>query len=103
VSSEFNPDWTIAPVATLREWTEQNGPGMAVRHLARRATGRVSDSYAMSLIQDVVDRKPLTEEHAGMLERATGIPARAWLQLERGYRADLAAGRKDVTENDETA
>jgi hypothetical protein len=31
------------------------------------------------------------------LQRATDIPARLWLNLERAYRADLAAGRTDTT------
>ena len=39
-------------------------------------------------------------DHAAVLARGTFIPARFWLALEHNYRAGLAAGLKDVTEDD---
>jgi hypothetical protein len=96
--SEFNPDWTIALAATLSAWMREKGVTRGA--LARRCGNGEADIKAALIIRDVVDRAPLTESHAEMLERGTGIPARMWRGLERGYRADLAAGRTDTTPED---
>ena len=37
------------------------------------------------------------EQACMWLAHGTGIPAALWLNLERNYRADLKAGRKDST------
>jgi hypothetical protein len=96
----FNPDWTIAPAATLREWMKQKNVtrGALARQCGR---GLAADLKASLIIAGVLNREPLAESHAEMLERGTGIPVRAWLNLERGYRADLAAGRTDTTPEDD--
>lgn len=80
VTSPFKPDWTIAPAATLQEWMEEQDAILPDER-----------------IQEVLNRKPLTSQHAELLEQVTGIPARFWLALEHNYRAGLAAGLKDVT------
>lgn len=80
MTSPFEPDWTIAPAATLQEWMEEHDVILPDERM-----------------QEVLDRKPLTPQHAGLLELRTGIPARFWLALEHNYRAGLAAGLKDVT------
>ena len=91
---EFNPDWTIAPSETLREWMDENG--MSVRVLAASSVWlgpkSVTKVQAAALIQDVLDRKPLTAAHATTLARGTGVEVRFWLALEHNYRAGLAAG-----------
>jgi hypothetical protein len=96
---EFKPDWTIAPAAHLREWLDDNGaqPGLLASVCAGR--DRERHAAALALVQEVLNRKPLTEAHAAVLERGTFIPARMWLALEHNYRAGLAAGLKDVTDD----
>jgi hypothetical protein len=95
VAEEFDPDWTIAPAATLRAWMKEND--LTRGALAVRCGRGESDIKAGLIIQDVLNREPLLESHAEMLERGTGVPAHLWLNLERIYRADLAAGRTDTT------
>ena len=96
---QFDPDWTIAPGATLREWMDDNG--MTVRTLAvsSRALGprTVTKDAAEALIREVLDRKPLTAEHATTLARGTRVPTYFWLNMEHSYRAGLAAGLTDAT------
>lgn len=100
---EFSPDWTIAPAETLREWMGEHGITRA-RMGARFGQGDLALGLrAHLLLHDVLERRPLLEQHAEILERGTGIPARAWLNLERQYREDLAAGRKDMTSVPEEA
>lgn len=90
----FEPDWCLAPAALLREWMEDNR--LSVRVLATCAP-RPERAIAEAMIQAVLGRQPLTDGHALMLAKATGIPARFWLSYEHNYRAGLAAGLKDVT------
>jgi HTH-type transcriptional regulator / antitoxin HigA len=93
----FDPDWTLAPAALLREWLEERGH---TRGSLARAAGRgETDIKAGLLTDDVLAKRPLGTAHAEMLERGTGIPARLWLSYEANYRRDLAAGRKDVTDD----
>lgn len=94
----WQPDWTIAPASTLQEWMENNGMSPKVM-AATWSRDRPAKGWAASMVQEVLDKKPLTEKHAEILERATFIPARVWLNLESLYRRDLAAGRKDVTDD----
>lgn len=86
----FNPDWTIAPAVTLEKW-------MRVKGATPESLAAVAAEYTLAMIADVLNRAPLTEDHAIVLSGATAIPVQFWLDLERGYRADLEAGRKDVT------
>jgi plasmid maintenance system antidote protein VapI len=91
----FNPDWTIAPAGILQE--EMQVRCLRLGQLAKIAAGdRTGDTLAAAmLIKDVLQRRPLTSVHAEALERATGVSAAMWLSLERCYRADLAAGRRE--------
>lgn len=98
MAEEFNPDWTLAPAATLREWMRERG--MTRGALARCCGRGGADIKAGLIIRDVLDREPLLESHAEILERGTGVSAAFWLNSERVYRADLAAGRKDTTPED---
>jgi hypothetical protein len=93
---EFKPDWCIAPAEHLREWIEENGvsPRLIATCWSREQERK---DAALALVQEVLDRKPLTEAHAAVLARGTHIPERMWLGLEHNYRAGLAAGLKDVT------
>jgi len=91
----FDPDWTIAPAATLDDWMQENG--LSVDVLAVACVGRENKQYAVTLIREVLDRKPLLKSHADCLAMGTFIPARFWLALEQNYRAGLAKGLTDTT------
>jgi hypothetical protein len=98
---EFRPNWCMAPAATLGEWMDVNGvsPRLIVAASVRRDDREGRDA-AVQMIQDVLDRKPLTGKCAEILARGTFVPARFWLALEHNYRAGLAAGLTDVTPED---
>ena len=89
----------MAPSALLSEWIKESGvrPYLIAACWSR---DRERKDAAQALVQEVLDRKPLTEDHAAVLERGTFIPARFWLALEHNYRAGLAAGLKDCTAED---
>lgn len=93
----FNPDWCIAPAATLQEWMEENG--VSARLIAATCAPRGDHRVALAeaMVTQVLDRQPLTGAHAAVLERGTHIPVRFWLALEHNYRAGLAAGLTDAT------
>ena len=95
----FKPDWCLAPAATLREWLDENG--LSPRVAVAGGVPRHRRDEAAAMIEQVLDRQPLTGEHARILEKGTGIPARFWLALEHNYRAGLAAGLTDVTPEDD--
>lgn len=88
----FDRDWTVKPGETLREWIEENG-------LTVRSTATACARMSPTRLQGILDGKRLTEDDAARLAHGTGIPARLWLNLERAYRADLHAGRKDVSDH----
>lgn len=93
---EFDPDWTLAPAALLREWLEQGG--MSADDLAATALARTQGKYqALPLVRAVLACEPLGDAHAAVLEAGTKIPARTWLNWEVSYRDGLARGRTDVT------
>jgi hypothetical protein len=93
----FDPDWCVAPAATLRDWMEENeqGPGDLATGVTRGCEKHLAE--ATRLVEDVLSRRPLTERHAWLLEQATGIRARFWRAHEGAYRDGLARGLKDVT------
>jgi len=87
----FEPDWCVAPAATLREWLDDHGIASATV-----AEGMTAPDTAAA-VNATLDRRPLDDGTAGKLEQATQVPARMWLALERDYRAGLAAGLTDAT------
>ena len=100
----FNPDWTVAPAATLHEL-------MTERHwtVARLAAHIAATTYgtghywpvakAAEGIHAVLARQPMPVEFPAAMHHALGgAPAASfWDNHERLYRRDLAAGRKDTT------
>jgi plasmid maintenance system antidote protein VapI len=102
LAKPFDPDWCVAPAATLRAWMKEKA--VTSQHLAVRCAGAADlTGYARDLIADVLGRRPLTTRHATALARGTGIPATFWLRLEENYRADLATGRTGTTLEDHDA
>lgn len=80
---QFEPDYAVAPGATLRETLDAMGLSQA--DLAER-TGRPKKT-----INEIVQGKAaITPETALQLERVLGTPASFWNNLERAYRANLA-------------
>lgn len=93
----FEPDWCLAPAATLREWMEETGVSARLIAATCAARGDPRREEARRMVEEILDRKPLTVDHAAILARGTGIPGRMWLALEHNYRAGLAAGLTDAT------
>jgi HTH-type transcriptional regulator / antitoxin HigA len=86
----FDPDWTISPGETLRDWMEETG-------LSPRVTARAC-GLTVEEVQGILDaRTTINAYRAARLECVTMIPARLWLNLERQYRDDLRRGRTDVS------
>jgi HTH-type transcriptional regulator/antitoxin HigA len=79
----------IAPGETLRDTLE--ALGMSQRDLADR-TG-LSTKTVNQIVQGVAT---ITHDTALKLERATGVPARMWNNLEAEYRDQLARMRQDA-------
>lgn len=90
MSDEFDPDWTIAPGETLREWIEEHGLSARV---AAKTAGLDREVFERLLVGD----EPLTEDIAVRLTGLTTVPASFWLNFERRYRDDLGRGRLDTT------
>lgn len=96
MTRKFDPDWVIAPSETLKEWMDEMG--MFPKAIATAAVGRERSEEALVLVNEVLERKPLTRDHARVLARATGISEQFWLNYEHNYRVGLAAGKKDVSD-----
>ncbi len=77
------PDYAIPPGETLRETMEARG--ITARDLA--AACSMSEARIVSI---VAGEWPITEDTAIRLEKALGVPASLWHDLERNYRAALA-------------
>ena len=84
----FEPNYIVPPGWTLEDALRENGlspedlarrTGMSVAHVRRLLTGEA----------------PLTYVTAVKLEAATGVPARLWNCLERGYRAGVGASAEE--------
>lgn len=83
----FNPDWVIHPGSTLREWREEN-------HLPVAAAATVCGRMPLFLYERVeAGTEPIDDQIAVALAHGTSIPATLWLNLERIFRAGLAAGK----------
>jgi plasmid maintenance system antidote protein VapI len=86
-SGKFDPDWVVAPGETLREWRSENG-------ISAQATATACGHMSLDVFERIESgTQPLTEDIAAGLARGTGIPAYLWLNLERAFRAGLAAGK----------
>jgi len=98
----FNPDWTVAPAGTLRELIEQQATTPErLAGIAARRFPRVTEKDALAAIRGVLNRQPYDGRTAAILGAVTGTPAMFWVNLEANYRADLAAGKTDTSEDDD--
>ena len=81
---KYEPDYAVAPGATLREVMDSRG--MSQKELAVRAGLTVQ-----SLNRIFRGEQPITHDTAARLELVTGTPARLWNNLESNYRERLVA------------
>ena len=87
----FSPDWCMRPGVHLAE--EIKDSGIQSPKAIPRITG-----LSAEVIAGVIDgSQEITEPIAQGLARFVGT-ARLWLALEHNYRRDLAAGRKDISD-----
>ena len=91
---EYMPGYAVPPGETLIDVLEERG--MSQAELARR-----TDLSPKHINQIAKGRVPISADVALRLERATGVPARLWLNLEIGYqerraRLDDAALQDDL-------
>ncbi|SIT51346.1 Plasmid maintenance system antidote protein [Paraburkholderia piptadeniae] len=82
-TNEFQPDYAVSPGEILGDELETRG--MTQQELARR-TG-LTPKHIVSLVQA---KSSITPETAIKLERALGMPADYWLNLESQYQEALA-------------
>jgi len=88
VSNAFNPNYAVPPGETLKETLDSLG--MSQSELAQR-TGRPKKT-----INEIVKGKAaIMPDTAIQLERALGVPASFWNNLERNYQETLARLRED--------
>ena len=84
----FRPNYAVAPGETLSEMLESRG--MTQVELVQ-ATSR-----SKKTINEIINgRAAITGETAIRLERALGVPASFWNNLERNYRETLACLRRE--------
>src|SRR2546428_6323949 len=90
----FQPDWTVPPGAVLEEALEERGWSQA--ELARR-----TDRPLKTINEIVRGKAAITPDTAIQFERAMGIPARLWLNLERVHAESEArhASRQALSKN----
>lgn len=88
---DYDPDYVVAPSECLAEWLQRAGVSASWLDSQNRKMGQ-------TYFQDVLDRKPLTPEHARALHYFTRISAQFWLNFEHNYRVGLAAGKEDVSD-----
>jgi addiction module HigA family antidote len=88
-TNEFRPDYAVAPGEVLGEELEVRG--MTQQELAKR-TG-LSPKHIVSLVQA---KSSITPETAIRLERALGMPADYWLNLESQYQEAVARIREEA-------
>lgn len=81
--NEYRPDYAVAPGEVLSDELELRG--MTQHELARR-TG-LTPKHIVSLVKA---KSAITPETAIKLERALGMPAEYWLNLESQYQEALA-------------
>lgn len=81
----FDPDWTVAPGATLAETLGELG--LSPDQLAERSG--LPPVEVQGILGGIL---PISEDAAGRLERVTGVPAGLWSRLDASYWADLRRG-----------
>ena len=76
-------DWTVSPAGHLLGWMNEHPDDDWVREPAPEHA---------ALLEDVMMRRELNEEHCSMLAYLTGTTEAFWAGAEATYRRDLARG-----------
>ncbi len=84
----FDPDYVVAPGATLKESIDAKG--ISQTQLAQRAG--LTEKTISQIINGIA---PISYDTAGKLELVTGVPAKFWNRRELGYREALSR-RKEL-------
>lgn len=94
----FDPDWCMCPGVFLREMIEH--AGMSPK-LGAGMVSRLS-GLPVAMVEGILDgTTEITEDIAHRLATGTqplAVSAQFWLNAERIYRAGLAAGKTDVSD-----
>jgi plasmid maintenance system antidote protein VapI len=95
--TEFDPDWTVAPGASLHELMAERH--MTVARLAAAMTVATGWPVAEAGkgIRAVLAKETMPEKFPEAAAAVFGMSVQFWANAERIYRADLAKGRKDTT------
>ena len=89
MSYPYDPDYVVAPGATLEEWLKWS-------HVPQSVATRVYGIPKAVLEGILAGEEPITIDLAKKLDAFTHIPAHFWLDLEHNYRVGLAAGKTQV-------
>lgn len=89
---EFDPDWTIRPGKILAVEIKATG----FRH--PDAMSKIS-GLPHKVLGGVLDGSVEITQHIAEGLARIGGTAQLWLALEQNYRRDLAAGRRDVSDD----
>lgn len=80
--TSFDPDWRVAPGETLKDVLDE-------REISESALAAMT-GLPPSVVRGILDGNGrLTEEIAGRLALAVGVPSDFWLNLEANYRKPL--------------
>lgn len=83
----FDPGWVLPPGEILQDHLDEVGSSVTQLVAATELPFAV-------LVGILEGTESLTEGIADDLERATGVSAQVWLNLEEMYREGLAAGKQ---------
>lgn len=89
----YDPDYVIAPGCSFQEFLEDSG--FDIVEIAKNSD--YPEGYVLSILNDVLDCKPLNERHVKQLADITGIPEYIWFNMEQNYRVGLEAGKHDIS------
>lgn len=82
IENQFKPGYAIPPMETLKELLED-------RELALQQVAESADLPIGKLKAVMEGETAITEPIANGLEKALGIPANFWLNLEKNYQETL--------------
>ena len=99
----FDPDWTIAPAATLGEWMSERGwdarklgTQMALVMVPVEGGGLSWQTYEQAVLI-VLAKQPMLSWFPHMMAVVSGTSQLFWRNLEDNYRDGLRRGLEDVT------
>lgn len=89
MTTTFDPDWVVHPGATLDDWMDEHERPWYTLCLAD-GPGCIP---ARTVYRVLFGEEPIDRDLAERLHLRTGISTDLWLNLEKTFRAGLAAGK----------